>query len=250
MVPLQSFAIADVGCDHAYVSIALIERNMADKVIAMDVRPGPLQIAASNVEAVGLQERITLRLSDGLEQLSIGEVDTIIIAGMGGLLMKSILERGQSILDLEGEMRNTMNPGVKRPTLILQPQSDLKEVRIFLYHHAYHIVQEKMLVDESKYYTVIKAEPCSGGIAQEEAEKYTDADWLYGQYNLEHQDEVLYAFLKKEKQTLDEIYDKIAELMYLASADEQRISHKTVERWHTLQKELQINQMAMEYYVN
>lgn len=250
MVPPQSFVIADVGCDHAYVSIALIERKMADKVIAMDVRRGPLEIAANNVKAAGLQERITLRLSDGLEQLATGEADTIIIAGMGGLLVKSILEKGQEILDLESEARDAVNSAIKRPTLVLQPQSDLKEVRIFLYHHAYHIVREKMLVEEGKYYTVIKAEPCSADVARMEAEKYNDADWLYGQYNLKKQDEVLYAFLKKEKQMLDGIYDKITELMNPVLPDEQRIAQKTVERWHVLQEEIQINRMALECYVN
>ena len=91
MVSPQSFAIADIGCDHAYVSIALRQRRMAQKVIAMDVRKGPLAIAKNNVMQYGLEDTITLRLSDGLEQLQPNEVGTIIIAGMGGLLMMRIL---------------------------------------------------------------------------------------------------------------------------------------------------------------
>ena len=124
MISPQSFAIADVGCDHAYVSIALKLRGMAQKVIAMDVRKGPLAIAEKNIALYGLEESIDVRLGDGLEKLNPGEADTIVIAGMGGLLMRDILERGKRIW-CEKE----------HPVLILQPQSDLDVVRHFLYEH-------------------------------------------------------------------------------------------------------------------
>ena len=181
MVSPRSFAIADVGCDHAYVSIALIERNVAQKVVAMDVRSGPLEIARKNVASYDMEKKIELRLSDGLDRLLAGEVDSIVIAGMGGLLMKSILEKGKDILQWKE----------KRPALILQPQSDIREVRIFLQEHAYHIVQEEMLIDDGKYYTVIKAEP------GREKQKYGETELRYGLYNLEHCDDVLYGYLCK-----------------------------------------------------
>ena len=92
LVVPEKKCIADIGCDHAYVSIALMERGLADKVIAMDVRKGPLEIAAKNVAEYGMENNIELRLSDGMERLKPGEADAIIIAGMGGLLMCSILE--------------------------------------------------------------------------------------------------------------------------------------------------------------
>ena len=149
MVSPQSFVIADIGCDHAYVSIALVERKLAQKVIAMDVRKGPLEIAKKNVTAYAMTDEIELRLSDGLDKILPGEADVIVIAGMGGLLIRDILERGKKILDVDG----------KRPELILQPQSDLAEVRIFLQENAYDIQQEKMLIEEGKYYTIIKAVP-------------------------------------------------------------------------------------------
>ncbi len=86
-------SVADIGCDHAYVSIYLIEQNIAAKVIAMDVRTGPLDIAKKNINSHGLSDKIEVRLSDGLEKLSIGEVNTVIIAGMGGQLIIDIIDR-------------------------------------------------------------------------------------------------------------------------------------------------------------
>lgn len=234
MVSPRSFAIADIGCDHAYISIALLERRLAEKVIAMDVRPGPLEIARKNVAYYGMEDRIELRMSDGLERLSKEEADVIIIAGMGGLLMKGILERGRKILEWEK----------KRPSLILQPQSDIHEVRIFLQEHAYHIVQEKMLMDEGKYYTVIKAEP------RKVDRQYTDTELRYGSYSLEHRDMVLYEYLKKEKKVLENIFIKLADVVENAKAKGEFVPDKTIKRLAAVEKERDMNSRALEYYVN
>lgn len=253
MVSPQSFTVADIGCDHAYVSIALIERNMAKKVVAMDVRSGPMGIATGNVMAAGLRERIDLRLSDGLEKLMPGEADTIIIAGMGGLLVKSILENGKEILDY----------GQKRPELILQPQSDLKEVRIFLHGSAYHIVQEKMLIDEGKYYTVMKAEPGAYDQIVDSfveadgmkywnvkrksgcVEQYTEADWEYGRYNLEQKDTVLFEYLVKEQRNLLNIYETICCNL---PKEEAQIPVQTKKRAADIYRAIIRNRCALETY--
>lgn len=255
MVSPQSFTVADIGCDHAYVSIALIERKIAENVVAMDVRQGPLGIAADNVAAAGLQGKIDLRLSNGLEKLLPGEVDAVVIAGMGGMLVKSILESGEKILHYEK----------MRPSLILQPQSDLKEVRIFLHSSAYHIVQEKMLIDEGKYYTVIKAEPgtCNQIVdsfveadgmqywnVKKDAqgiEQYTEADWQYGRYNLEHRDAILFAYLKKEQKNLFKIYESISCNL---SGEEGQISARTKERASAIYRAIKINRWALQKYYN
>ena len=232
MVSPQSFTIADVGCDHAYVSIALIERKMAEKVIAMDIRKGPLGIAEKNVKEKNLRSVIDLRLSDGLEKLLPEEADTIIIAGMGGLLVRSILEKGKDVLD----------SSIKRPELILQPQSDLHEVRIFLQQNAYYIEQEKMLTEEGKYYTVIKAVP------KQDDNVYSEAELLYGSYSLNHQDVILYEYLEKEKGVLEEIHLKLLEHVKQAEVKGTAISDKTMERITSVKKEIEINQEALRYY--
>ena len=83
--------VADVGCDHAYTSIYLCQAGIAPKVIAMDVNKGPLVGAKAHVEEAGLSENIDIRLSDGLQRLIPGEADTVLLCGMGGLLMIKIL---------------------------------------------------------------------------------------------------------------------------------------------------------------
>ena len=85
--------VCDVGCDHGYVSIYLIESGRADAVLAMDVNRGPLERARINVEKHGLTGYITLRLSNGLDAYRTGEAQSLVIAGMGGRLMQSILTK-------------------------------------------------------------------------------------------------------------------------------------------------------------
>lgn len=226
MVSPQSFVIADVGCDHAYVSIALVQRNLAKHVIAMDVKKGPLEIAKRNIKEQRLEEWIELRLGDGLNKLMPDEADTIIIAGMGGILMTSILKEGKEVLE----------SGIKKPCLILQPQSDFDLVRIFLQQHAYHIVQEKMLVDGKKYYTVIKALP------GKEENAYTPVELLYGKWNLENRDPVLFSYLEKERNTLCQIEGQLKKTE--GNPSDKRIK----DRMRELKNQQKLNYLAGEYF--
>ncbi len=90
--------LADVGTDHAYIPIYLMQNGVIPQAVAMDINQGPLLRATENIRRYGLTGRIETRLSDGLEKLQAGEADTILIAGMGGLLMVRILENGQGVL--------------------------------------------------------------------------------------------------------------------------------------------------------
>ena len=130
---------ADVGCDHGYVSIYLVQNNIADKAIAMDVRKGPLSGALSNIKDYGYEDRITTRLSDGLKELGEGEADALVIAGMGGGLMVRIL----SDCDIN-------KLGIKKA--VLQPQSELCEFRRYIRGKGYSIVREKVVLEDGKYY--------------------------------------------------------------------------------------------------
>lgn len=131
--------MADVGCDHGYVSIYLAQSGIADRVIAMDVRKGPLSGAENNIRDYGLSDRIETRLSDGLAALEPGNADSMVIAGMGGKLMMRILEDGDPVrLGIRGA--------------VLQPQSDIDEFREYLRQKGYFILDEKVILDEGKYY--------------------------------------------------------------------------------------------------
>lgn len=233
MVSPQSFAIADVGCDHAYVSIALQQRGLAHKVIAMDVRKGPLAIAENNVRQYGLESVIDIRLSDGLEKLQPKEADTIIIAGMGGLLMLRILEEG-------GLVWKNVD---RQPVFILQPQSDIDQVRRYLYDKGYHIEKEGMLVEEGKYYTVLRAVP-----GEENVQNMTPAQWLYGKYNLEHRDHTLQCFLMKEQATLQQIKKNLEEAVAKAVNRGKEVPDKTRKRLKEVEEQLRMNMEAEEYY--
>ena len=82
---------ADIGCDHGFTSIYLIEQGLAKHVIAMDINEGPLERAKEHIREYGMEEDIETRLSDGTAKLTPGEADTLLISGMGGALICKIL---------------------------------------------------------------------------------------------------------------------------------------------------------------
>ena len=93
----QGLCVADVGTDHGFVPICLIERGIVGRVLALDIRKGPLLRAREHVQNQGLQERIALRLGDGLKPLKPGEAQLVIMTGMGGELMLRILKESPQI---------------------------------------------------------------------------------------------------------------------------------------------------------
>ncbi|MCM1186577.1 MAG: class I SAM-dependent methyltransferase [Lachnoclostridium sp.] len=137
-------SVVDVGCDHGFASIYLVQENLSPGVIAMDVRQGPLRSAAEHIRQYGLEDYIETRLSDGLSAYEAGEARSLICAGMGGRLMQKILTQGQEKARVLEE-------------LILQPQSELMEFRRFLRQSGYWILAEDILREEGKYYFLMKA---------------------------------------------------------------------------------------------
>lgn len=136
--------VADVGCDHAFLSIYLVQAGICPRALAMDVRSGPLAAAREHVAECGLGSYIDLRLSDGLAACGPGEADTVVCAGMGGRLMERILTQG---MDRAREMKE----------VILQPQSELPRFRAFLREAGFAVVEEDAVFEEGKYYFAMKA---------------------------------------------------------------------------------------------
>ncbi len=182
--------VADIGTDHAYIPIYLVEQGVCKKAIAMDVNPGPLERAREHILASGLSEQIVTRLSDGLAKLSENEADTYVIAGMGGPLMVSILARRMDLLQ-------------KGKTLVLQPQSEIGEVREFLIHNHYKIIQEEMFYDMEKTYVAMKA------IKSKESITYTKTQYIFGKLLLENLNPVLFEYLKKQKEVYENLVIKL-----------------------------------------
>lgn len=188
---VEEKSVVDIGCDHAFVSIYLLTTGKADKVIAMDVKKGPIDIAKSNVSLYGCGDKIQVRLSDGFDKLEPGETECAIIAGMGGALIVDILKRGQI---------HTQN-GI---ALILQPQSECWKVREYLYSIGYKIVREDMLVEDEKYYTIIKAVPFKGSIPP-----YSEAEIEFGRELLHKKNHTLKDFLLETKIKNQELMIKL-----------------------------------------
>ncbi len=140
------YVTCDVGCDHGFVSIYLVQKGIVPFVYAMDVRKGPLSRAQEHIEEYGLREVIETRLSDGLQALAPGDAQAMICAGMGGKLMMKILEEG-------------MDRVLAMQELILQPQSDLKLFRQFLREKELIILQEDMIYEEGKFYPMMRVVP-------------------------------------------------------------------------------------------
>lgn len=143
MVKKGSRAV-DVGCDHGFVPIYLVQNGVCSHVLAMDVRTGPLSRAQEHISECGLDDYIDTRLSDGLDGYRRGEADVLICAGMGGKLMLRILmDAGEKTGDFS--------------EMILQPQSDLFEFREKLRMNGYYIADEEMVFEGGKYYFLMKA---------------------------------------------------------------------------------------------
>lgn len=246
--------VADIGCDHAYVSIALAGRGFAKRVIAMDVRTGPLHTAAQNVSEYGMEKEIELRLSDGMEKLSPGEAGIIVIAGMGGGLMQRILEQGRNVWDGGGFLPDDVV--FQRPVFVLQPQSDTASVRSFLLGNGYDIEREQWLMDEGKYYTVIRAVPakqqpnrlCKNDSVRVKGE-YSEAELLYGRYGLQNRDEVLCKFLQREYEVLGEITAKLEKAAADAGREKREVPQKTKERLLSVREERRLNRIAFENFM-
>ena len=192
--------LVDVGCDHGYLPVYLIQQKKIPSAIAMDVRKGPLSRAKEHIRQYGLEEYIQARLSDGLENLKAGEGDTLVIAGMGGPLMERILTDGQSVRDSFSEM-------------ILQPQSDIPHFRRFIQSQGFQIVEEKMVEEEGKFYPMMRVvRTCPEGDGNEnlvsEAAPYT-LEEAFGKFLLKEHNPVLYRYLLREEQIRADILKQL-----------------------------------------
>lgn len=191
---LEKSRVADVGTDHGYIPIALVERGIAVNAIAMDLRPGPLRRAEDHIRQAGLWGMIQTRLSDGLSKLSPGEADVAVIAGMGGELIIHILDEGRHVWQDMGRF-------------ILSPQSDLDKVRRYLREQGFGFIDEAMVEEEGKFYTVM-------AVSQTEGMPWIPAwdqesIYLYGPVLIEKKDPVLLRFLDKEQKRIEGVLNHL-----------------------------------------
>lgn len=184
--------LADIGCDHGFVSIYLLEKGICPRVIAMDVNEGPLLRAKEHIDKRGLTPYIDVRLSDGMEKLLLKEADSILIAGMGGRLVIKILT-------------DCMEKAKALQEIILQPQSELHLVRQFLIDTGFHIIQEDMVKDNGKFYLAMRVV-----WREEKAEALSEEELWYGPLLIKEKHPVLREYLKNEQTKYAQIAEDIA----------------------------------------
>lgn len=158
----QGDRVADIGTDHAFLPIALVESGKADWAIASDIGEGPVAIAKENIASHGLSKQIEVRLADGLQGLRPeDDLDTVVIAGMGGELICKILTAGLDHLD-------------GSENLVLSPHRDVPQVRQWLTENEFGILDETMLEEDGHVYEVMLV-----GRTKPEV-PYTAADIAFG----------------------------------------------------------------------
>lgn len=136
--------VADIGTDHGYLPIHLIETGKIPGAIAADIGKQPLENAAKSVKSYGLSEKIALRLSDGLKAFSPGDAAEFVFAGMGGTLIAEKLKETEWIKD-------------EKYHLVFQPQSRAEELREFLYLNGFEINKEIAVTEGRRVYIAFDA---------------------------------------------------------------------------------------------
>ncbi|MBR3770405.1 MAG: SAM-dependent methyltransferase [Lachnospiraceae bacterium] len=215
--------LADVGTDHGYIPIYLLQEQRIHKAIAMDINAGPLERAKEHIAVYGLKDYIETRLSDGVAALTPGEVDTVLVAGMGGGLVMHILEDGKEVCRQAKE-------------LVLQPQSELERVREYLWSNGYVILEENMVLEDEKFYPMMR-------VAYQNVIDTKNAKNLlfcrYGKHLLEQKHSVLKEYLERE----EKLYTGI-----LGNLSQTAVSDKTKERIAEVEEVLRLNREAKTYF--
>lgn len=179
---IKSDMAADIGTDHAYIPIYLVKKEITKRAIAADISAGSCRKAQLNINNNHLSDKIDVRCGNGLEVINENEiVNSIIIAGMGGLMAISVLESNKKAVE-------------KAEQLVIQPQKDIDKVRRYLHLSGFKIADETMLVDGDKIYTVIDA--------RKGKEEYTELEYLFGKLLIEEKSAVLKEYVETESNKL------------------------------------------------
>lgn len=209
-------AVADIGTDHGYVPIYLHKTGKISRAIACDVRRGPLQRAQENIRQYSCEDSVETRLGSGLEPLQPGEVETAVIAGMGGMLTVRLLQDSPEVV---ASLRE----------LILAPQQDVPAVRRYLHGIGFAIREEQLIREDGKYYNIMQCVP--------ERECYErEMDYLYGKRLLEKKHPLLLEWLGREDDKLRLLEER---LMQTATAGAQ-------ERLRQMKEERALIREALE----
>ena len=183
--------VADIGTDHGYIPVYLLKNEIIPFAILADINKGPLENARSEVRHSGLLEKTDLRLGSGIEVLEKGEVDEIIIAGMGGALIADLLETKKEVAH-------------SAEKLILQPMQNQEELRKYLLNNGYEIMEEVLENEDFRIYEIMTA--------RYTGENNSPSDEIYyevGEKLLENKNELFNEFIEKKIKTNKAIVESL-----------------------------------------
>lgn len=183
---------ADIGSDHAYLPIYICRNNQASRAIAGELNEGPYQAAVTHVSGHQLEERIKVKKGNGLTVIEEEPITEVVICGMGGGLIRSILS------DNESKLR-----GVSR--LILQPNVDAHYLRKWLEEASFEITAEEIIKEDGHIYEIIVAERSAHKV------KLTDKERYFGPYLMKEKSEVFIEKWKREKDNVDRVINQMSQ---------------------------------------
>lgn len=214
--------IIDVGTDHAYIPMYFVEQGLKSHAVAADINNGPITIANVHISEMGFSDSISTCLSDGLQKVDVNTDDSITIAGMGGLLIKHILEQDISKARFARE-------------LILQPQSEYFEVRSFLESAGFSIIDEDAVIEEGKFYFIMKVVPNVN-----DEKKLSKAELTFGPILLSKRHPVLQTYLNKQIEISENIKSEL---------NKQTDSEAAKDRLSSVEADLSLMRKALgDYY--
>lgn len=201
--------VGDIGTDHGYIPVYLIKNKISKKVIAADISKNSLDKTIEYVKKTGYEKYIDIRLGDGLDIIKSFEIDTVVIAGMGGLLIRDILDKNK-------EKRDSIT------NFILQPNIATKELREYLYRNNFEIIDEKLVKEDNKFYEIIYAKKGKAHITK-------DIYYEIGEKLIINKDPLLKEFINNKININEKI---LVEL-------EDKKTHKSEERYKELIEKIQ-----------
>lgn len=181
--------VADIGTDHAYLPVWLIEQGCIQKAIAGDIAQGPCQAARSTIAQHGLQQQVEVRMGSGLSVVQPGEASCITIAGMGASTMIAILEADMSVAEAA-------------EALILQPMAGAASLRKWLCTHGWELVDEELVDDAPHFYEIMAARR---GVSRE----YSEAEYAVGPVLLAKQHALLTKQLERQLSTTRQLLENM-----------------------------------------
>lgn len=204
--------IIDVGTDHGYIPIYSVKNNLCEKAIASDINKDPVKKAEMNVALEGVKSSVEVRLGGGLEVINIGEAEAVVIAGMGGNLIRDILEK-----DIEKT--------ASFKYLILQPAQNPEVLREYLYNNGYEIMEEDLCLDEGIYYELFKVKKSN------KAEKVS-LDPIYYEISprlLKDKNKLMFSYLESKEEKYSKILGFIKDTSESALKRKEDIENKLKE---------------------